>query len=347
MDRKKVVLGVSGGIDSAFTATILQNRGYEVIGVTLICSEEQKNSQDLEDAKKLCKKLNIKHLVVDVIEEFKKEVIDYFIKEYSMARTPSPCIICDEKIKIEKLFEIANKESAYFIATGHYVRKNSNNIFDETLLNIAEDKRKDQGYMLYRIKKEKLKRILFPLAEYNKKEVREKAEKVGIEIYKKKDSQGICFAKEGYIEFLKKNLGEKISKGNYVNEKGEVLGEHQGYQLYTIGQRRGLGVLFPRVYFIVDINPKTNEITLGDYESLYRKKIELRDSVFHISFDKLKGKVLIGRPRFSSHGFKGKIYVENKKIYFEYLEKNPQNAKGQHLVVYYENDIVGGGIIDF
>lgn len=345
MNKNKVVLGVSGGVDSAVAAEILKRDGYEVIGVTLICHESQKNSEDLNDAKKLCEKLKIEHIVVDVIEKFKKEVIDYFLEEYSKGRTPSPCIICDEKIKIKTLLDVANKNNAYFIATGHYSEVSRDNIYGKNLLKKVKDLRKDQGYMLYRIKE--LDRLLFPLSNLTKSEVREKAKKYGIEMSEKKDSQGICFAKEGYIKFLKNNLKEKIKKGEYIDSQGKSLGTHEGYQLYTFGQRRGLGVLLSKPYFITDINPKNNKITLGEYSELNRKKIELKKVVLHIPIEELKEKILIGRPRFSSRGFTGKLYSENGRIYFEYLEENPQNAKGQHLVIYDNEFIIGGGIISF
>lgn len=347
MDRKKVVLGLSGGVDSSTSAYMLKNDGFEVIGVTLICSEEQRESQDLIDAKKLAKKLNIKHIILDVVEEFKEKIVKYFLDEYSNGMTPSPCVICDEGIKIKKLLEVANLEKAYFIATGHYCEIDNQNIFEETLLKKPKDEKKDQGYMLYRIKPENLKRMIFPLAKYEKMIVREKAKEYGIDVHDKKDSQGICFAKEGYIEFLKKNLKEKIKPGNFIDKTGKIIGQHQGYQLYTIGQRRGLGVLFSKIYFIIDIVPESNEIILGDYIELNRKKVKLENFVLHVPKDKLKELELIAKPRFSSNGFSGKVVEEEGSFYFEYEKENPQNAKGQHLVIYCGELVIGGGKIIF
>lgn len=347
MDKKKVVLGISGGVDSSTSAYILQEKGYEIIGVTLICSEEQKNSKDLIDARNLAKKLNIKHYELDIVEEFKEKVIKYFLDEYSSGLTPSPCVLCDEIIKMKKLIEIADENNAYYISTGHYCEISRDNIFKKTLLTKAKDFRKDQGYMLYRVKSEILDRMIFPLDKYEKIYVREKAKEFGIDVYDKKDSQGICFAKEGYIEFLKKNLGDKIKIGYYKDEDGNILGEHQGYQLYTIGQRRGLGVLFSKIYFIIDIVPEKNEIILGEYKKLNKKKIELKDFVLHVNYEDIKNLILIGKPRFSSSGLEGKLIVEKEKVYFEYLEETPQNSKGQHLVIYYKDLVLGGGKIIF
>lgn len=347
MDKKKIVLGLSGGVDSSTSAYMLQEEGYQVIGVTLICSESQRDSKDLEDARELAKKLNIKHYELDIVDEFDEKIVQYFVDEYSKGMTPSPCVVCDEIIKMKKLIEIADENGAYYIGTGHYCEVSDENIFGKRLLKKAKDLRKDQGYMLYRVKSEVLDRMIFPLAKYEKSIVREKAKNYGVKVHDKKDSQGICFAKEGYIDFLKNRLGDKIKPGYYKDENGEILGEHQGYQLYTIGQRRGLGVLFSKIYFIIDIIPERNEIILGDYEKLYRKKIELDEFVLHVKYSDVKDIVLTARPRFSSLGLEGNLIIEEEKVYFEYIEETPQNSKGQHLVIYYKDLVIGGGKIIF
>lgn len=343
--KNRVVLGMSGGVDSSTSAYLLQEEGYEVIGVTLICTDEQLESEDLKDAKKIADKLGIKHIIYDVRERFKELVINYFLDGYSKGITPSPCIICDELVKIENLKKVADEENAFYIATGHYCETEFNIEFNRYLLKRAEDRKKDQTYMLYRVKSEILERMIFPLAKYEKKVVRERAKKYDLSVSEKKDSQGICFAKEGYIKFLKEELKEKIKKGKFVDKEGRVLGEHQGYQLYTIGQRRGLGVVFPRVYFIIDIIPEKNQIVLGDYSELDRECVELINFSTTIPFDKLEELVILGKPRFSSSGFLGKILKKDDKIYFKYEIKNPQNASGQHLVLYYGEYVVGGGEI--
>lgn len=347
MNKKRIVLGMSGGVDSSTSAYMLKDDGFEVIGVTLVVSNEQRESQDLKDAISLGKELNIEHIVLDIVDEFNEKIVKYFIDEYSKGMTPSPCVVCDEIIKIKKLIEIANLKEAYYIATGHYCEISKENRFKRNLFKKPKDVRKDQGYMLYRIEPEIIERMIFPLAKYEKTIVREKAKEYGVKVFDKKDSQGICFAKEGYLEFLKKMLGDKIKPGNYLDKTGKILGQHQGYQLYTIGQRRGLGVLFSKIYFIVDILPKTNEIILGDYSELYKKRVELENFKTHISFDELKSIRVLAKPRFSSQGFYGKVIKENEKIYFEYENENPQNAKGQHLVIYSDDLVVGGGKIIF
>ena len=347
MNKKKVILGLSGGVDSSTSAYMLQEEGFEVIGVTLVVSDEQRESKDLKDAISLAKELKIEHIILDVVEEFKEKIIGYFINEYSIGMTPSPCVICDEIIKIKKLLEIADEKEAYYIATGHYCEISKENKFKKYLFKKPKDTKKDQGYMLYRIDPKIIERMIFPLARYEKIIVREKAKNYGVKVFDKKDSQGICFAKEGYLEFLKKNLKEKITPGNYIDKYGKILGQHQGYQLYTIGQRRGLGILFSKIYFIIDIIPEKNEIILGDYVDLYIDKVELENFKTHISFELLTKMRILAKPRFSSTGFYGKVIKEEGKIYFQYEEKNPQNAKGQHLVLYSDELVIGGGKIIF
>lgn len=345
MDRKKVVVGMSGGVDSSISVYLLQKEGYEVIGVTLNHKKEESLKYEIESAQRVAKFFNIRHRVVDIEEIFQKEVVDNFLEGYSQGITPSPCIICDERVKMKILFDVAEEEGAYYVATGHYCSIEYSEEFEKTLLKKAEDVRKDQSYMLYRLDSDKISRLLFPLFKYTKSEIREIGKNIGLEVHDKKDSQGICFAKVGYIEFLKNNLKDKIQKGKFIDNDGNVMGEHEGYQLYTIGQRRGLNLKLPRAYFITKINPQTNEITLGEYEELARESVELVDFKSPIELEKLAELEVIGRPRFSSIGAKGKIIIENNKIYFEYEEKSVQNAPGQHLVIYYKDFVLGGGMI--
>lgn len=352
---EKVIVGMSGGIDSSVAALLLKNKGYEVIGITLkhLGEDDSENSNsktccsldDIYDAKRACQKIGIMHYVMDAQEEFKKEVIDYFVESYNKGVTPSPCVICDEKIKIKKLIEIADKLGAKYIATGHYSKVAFCEEFGKNLLSNSYDVKKDQTYMLYRLDENTIKRMLFPLADLTKDKVREIAKEFGIETYDKKDSQGICFAPEGYIEYLQKALASKIQEGNFVDKDGEILGKHKGYQLYTIGQRRGLNLKLPRAYFIVDIVPQKNEIVLGEFEELKQERVELINCKFIPNIVDLAGKELYAKARFSSSGLAGKIELEKGRIYFEYGEKNAESARGQHMVIYYRGQVVGGGEI--
>lgn len=346
MKKNKVIVGMSGGVDSSVSAYLLKEKGYEVVGVTLNHNKEKFLKDEVNQAKKIAEKLEIKHIEVDIEELFQKEVVDNFLEGYSKGITPSPCVICDERVKFKVLFDIAQEEEAEFVASGHYCSTAYSEDFDKILLKVSYDRKKDQSYMLSRLDEDKIKRLIFPLEKYTKLEIREIAKKAELEVHNKKDSQGICFAKSGYIDFLKKNLGNKIKKGNFIDKDGNILGIHEGYQLYTLGQRRGLGLKAPRPYFIIKILPETNTIILGEYEELNWKKVVLSDYKEIVSIRKLEDKMLIGRPRFSSSGAEGKVYEENGKVYFEYLEDNFQNAPGQHLVIYYKDFVVGSGMIE-
>jgi len=355
LDKNRVVVGMSGGVDSSVAALLLKKQGYEVIGVTLkhLGDETSENPNvktccsldDIYDARMACSKVDIPHYVVNAVEEFDKEVIDYFVEEYNRGMTPSPCVICDEKIKIKKLIEAANRMGAYYISTGHYCDVEYSEEMGAHLLKLSEDSLKDQTYMLYRLGEDMVKRMLFPLSPYKKPEVREMAKDGGITTHDKKDSQGICFAPEGYKDYLKRRLPKEIKPGKFVDRDGNIFGTHEGYQLYTIGQRRGLNIKVSRAYFITEIRPETNEIVLGDFDELMKKRVELVDTVFLVEMEKLRGKSLTARPRFSSKGLGGSVVVEDQKTYFIYDEENAQNAPGQHMVVYYNGLVVGGGKI--
>lgn len=346
-NKNKVVIGMSGGVDSSTSAYLLKEKGFEIVGVTLDHGDGKTISKDFQDASAICEKLGIEYRILNIQEDFRRVVIDDFVEEYSRGMTPSPCVICDERIKMKKLLEVADEVGAYYIATGHYCQVERCEELGATLLKPPADAKKDQTYMLYRLSSDTLERMLFPLYGLEKSEVREIAEKIGLEVHDKKDSQGICFAKEGYIDFLKKELGDRIKEGNFIDNQGNIMGKHMGYQLYTIGQRRGLGLKLPRAYFITDIRPETNEIVLGEYEELNKDRVELVDCCFNISLDKVKELEFIAKPRFSSKGLKGKIVSEEGKIFFQYNEPNPQNAPGQHLVLYYNGYVIGGGKIVF
>ncbi|MEI6856833.1 tRNA 2-thiouridine(34) synthase MnmA [Psychrilyobacter sp.] len=345
---EKVIVGLSGGVDSSVTSYILKEEGYEVIAVTL--QVDKRSQGEIGEAKKVADSLKIKHVVLDVSEDFEKIVIKDFLDGYSSGTTPSPCVVCDERIKIKTLIEYADSVGAKYIATGHYCNLEYNSEMDKYLLKNAADIRKDQTYMLYRLDEDTLKRMKFPLYNFTKSTVREMAKKIGLITHNKKDSQGICFAPEGYKEYLQEKLKDKIEKGNFVDEDGNIMGTHDGYQLYTIGQRRGLNLKKTRPYFILDIRPSKKEILLGDYDKLFIKKVELLDYKFVVEIDKLLEVELMARPRFSSHGFMGRLKKVSEseredRVYFEYEEKNPQNAKGQHMVLYYGKYLVGGGVI--
>lgn len=343
--REKVILGMSGGVDSAVSAYLLQKQGYEVIAIHFAVQDNEKAKKELADCQEIARTLNIELHSFLLEKEFQELVISPYLEEIKSGRTPSPCPLCDEKIKFHLLFRQAEKYEAKYVATGHYAKIEYVKEWERFLLKQEHFIQKDQCYMLYRLSPEKLSRILFPLSEIEKSQVREIAKEIGLSVAEKKDSQGICFAPEGYQAFLKKHLSEQMQEGNFIDEKGSILGKHQGYPLYTVGQRRGLGIQSKEVFFITKIDVEKNEITLGKYEKLFQKKVELKEAVFHLPRNVVKNLTLLGRARFSSTGFYGRIEEENGKIYFCYEEENAHNAPGQHLVLFYHSYVIGGGII--
>ncbi len=343
--KEKVILGMSGGVDSAVAAYLLQKNGYDVIAVHFSVHKTERTQEEVNDSQTIANQFSIPLYSYCLEKEFQEKIISYYLTEIEKGRTPSPCPLCDDSVKFHLLFQEAEKHGAKYVATGHYASISSNNIFKTSLLEANHHIHKDQCYMLYRLSSEKLKRILFPLSSLEKSEVREIARKIGLFVSEKKDSQGICFAPEGYQAFLKKHLAHKIQKGNFIDEKGNILGKHSGYPLYTLGQRRGLGIQTKGISFITKINPDTNEITLGKFDNLLEDKVILENTIFHLPLETLKNMTLLARPRFSSTGFLGKVREENGVVTFHYFEKNAHNAPGQHLVLFYENYVVGGGII--
>lgn len=346
--NKKVLIGISGGVDSGVAAILLKEQGYQVIGFTMIVKNKKDLSieKELEDAKEVCRFLEIEHIIINISNEFEEKIESYFLDEYSRGRTPSPCNMCNELIKFRNLIKIADEKGIDYIATGHYAKIKFMEELNKYVLIGEKDNIKDQTYMLYRLTSEYLKRIIFPIEKYTKEEIRNIAQEKKLKVFNKKDSQGLCFAKEGYLEFLKKKLGDKIRKGNFVDENENILGSHDGYQLYTIGQRRGLGLNVGNPYFVIDIIPEENKVMLGDFEKLLIDEVIVENYKINILENKIvEGLEVIVRPRNSSKGMKAFIKLKNKKIIVKYQEKNAQNSRGQHIVFYYNDMVLGGGII--
>jgi|GEM_PF-391227 len=236
--------------------------------------------------------------------------------------------------------KFADKMGIKYISTGHYSKKSING-----LLIWDKENRKDQSYMLYRLNKDIVERFLFPLSEYEKPQVREIARQHGIHTHNKPDSQGICFAPDGYIPYLQKVLGNDVQKGNYVDKEGNIIGQHMGYQFYTIGQRRGLGLNLGRPFFVSEIRPETNEIVVGDFEELLIDEIEVINYKLYYELEELLDKEIIARPRFSSKGLKGKLVLKDSSLHFKFNEKTHENSEGQHIVFYLNDELIGGGEI--
>ncbi len=335
---KRVLIGMSGGVDSSVATYLLKKEGYDVIGVTMVLFLKEEDTSII-DAKNVCQMLGIKHYVIDLKKEFKHYVINNFITSYKDGKTPNPCVMCNQYIKFGLLWEKAKELNCDYIATGHYAA-----IKDNHLCKI--DSLKDQSYFLYRINKDLLSHIVFPLSTYrDKEEIRSIANHIGLVTANKKDSQDICFIdKDGYASFLEKHMDTLPDKGNFVLRNGKILGQHKGLMYYTIGQRKGLGISYAYPLYVIEIDSTTNSIVLGKEEELYHSIIEIKD--VHLLVEKLPVKAT-GKIRYKSPLEACRIESideEHLKIIFDKPVKSA--TLGQSLVLY-DNDIcLGGGIIE-
>jgi tRNA-specific 2-thiouridylase len=277
--KKRVVVAMSGGVDSSTTAWLLKEKGYEVIGATM-CIGMMDRAQggparccglsDIEDARRVALQLEIPFYVFHLREEFEKEVIQYFCEEYGSGRTPNPCIFCNEKVKFGSFLKRALELGADFIATGHYARL----IFDEStrryLLKKGMDQRKDQSYVLFSLAQDQFHHTLFPLGEQQKEEVRKKAFQLGLRVHDKPESQEVCFIQEpSYHSFLLERLKESIEPGPIIDQKGNVLGRHKGIAFYTIGQRRGLRMAKGKPLYVIGLDRQKNAVIVGGEKEVY------------------------------------------------------------------------------
>ena len=342
--KKKVVVAMSGGVDSSLAAALLKEEGYNVLGVTI---HHYEGNENLESVEQVAQKLKIPWHVLDFTKEFKNIVIDYFCQEYLTGRTPNPCVVCNLKIKFGLLLEKAKSLGADYLATGHYAIKKYDQKSKKYLLKRGVDENKDQSYFLYRLNQEILPCVLFPLGKFKKSQTREVAKKYGLKNYKKEESQEICFIQDdNYRKFLTQHIKDTIKPGKFIDKEGKILGEHQGIPFYTIGQRKRLGVSLNKRRYVTEINPQQNVITLSDDKDLYRDKLLVKDLNF-ISGDKLsksiKAEVKIRYNSKKSSAMISPCHEDKVLINFE----KPQRAitPGQSAVFYQGDVVIGGGII--
>ncbi|MCI8272613.1 MAG: tRNA 2-thiouridine(34) synthase MnmA [Clostridia bacterium] len=349
MEKKKVLIGMSGGVDSSVSALILKKEGYQVIGATLeLFTEDNDFSRDTHiDAQNVCNQIGISHYIYNCKKEFRKHVIEDFIKCYSNCKTPNPCIECNKYMKFGVMWEKAKELGCYYIATGHYAKTEYSKKYDRWVLKKSNAGKKDQSYVLWNIPKELISHILFPLAGFeNKDEIREIAQKNKLKVANKPDSEDICFIPDGnYKRFLENNSYIKPKIGDIVDSKGNVLGKHTGLYNYTIGQRKGLGISHQTPLFVLGFNAERNEVIVGEESELYKKTITVRN-INLLLVDEIKEPLEVEvKTRYSAKQAKAKIMQYGKDI--EIIFEEPQKAitPGQSAVFYIDDIVLGGGII--
>lgn len=346
--KKKVLLGMSGGVDSSTSAIILKKQGYEVIGVTLNLFSNSSCCSYI-DVKEVCNQIGIEHFIYEGKEEFDKYVIKDFINEYKNCKTPNPCIKCNKYLKFGKMYEKAKELGCDYIATGHYAKIEYSEKYKKNVLKKSNAVGKDQSYVLYSIPKELLDKIIFPLEDFeNKEQIRKIAEENNLKVANKKDSEDICFIPDGnYKEFLENNSEIKEKEGNIVSIKGEILGKHKGLYKYTIGQRKGLGISNKVPLFVIGFNPKKNEVIVGEEDKLYKKELYATD-INLLLFDSITEPLKVNaKIRYSSKEVAATIYpIKENKMKVEFEEPQKAITPGQAVVFYIDDIVVGGGKID-
>ncbi len=354
--KTRVVVGMSGGVDSSATAALLLEQGYDVVGITLklwpqdcVSRAEDKccGPQAVTDARAVCHKLGIPYYLVDEAAEFQTKVIQYFASEYKAGRTPNPCVMCNQNLKFGRLIERADQLGAQYIATGHFARLESSADSNRILLKRGRDLRKDQSYFLFSLRQDQLSRALFPLGEHTKSDTRDVARHCQLKTAEKEESMEICFVPDNdYGKFLQQaNLAEK-HRGEIVNLQGTVIGHHDGIEFYTIGQRKGLGISSPKPLYVIELDPAKNRITVGDDSALDRDEFTV-DRCNWIAFDTLPDNFeTTVKIRYNHPGTSATVTPTNDGKARVKLH-TPQRAitPGQAAVFYHDDLVLGGGWI--
>lgn len=355
----KVLVAMSGGIDSTVVALMLHQEGYEVIGITMKTwdyatsggSNKETgccNIDSFNDARAAAVHHGFPHYILDIRDEFGGFVVDNFVDEYLAGRTPNPCVMCNTHIKWRALLKRANALDCEFIATGHYAKVRPEN--DRYVISKAIDETKDQSYVLWGLQQDLLSRTLLPLGGFRKTEIRQMAHDFGYpELAKKSESYEICFVPDNdYRGFLKRNvagLEEKVDGGFFVDKHGKILGKHKGYPFYTIGQRKGLDIALGKPAFVTAIDPNTNSVVLGDEDDLLRKQM-LVGKLNFIKYQGInEGQEATIKIRYKDAGSNGLLYNQNNQILVDFYENAKGIAPGQSAVFYEDDDVIGGGII--
>ena len=337
---------MSGGTDSSVAALLLQDAGYEVVGITFRFYEKDGDTEYLDDARELCNRLGIEHIISDQRDVFRSTIIDYFIREYMAGHTPVPCTLCNNYLKWPLLRQIADQMGIYHIATGHYVQKQ---LIDNHwhIINGA-DEDKNQSFFLWGLPQDILERMVLPMGGLTKQRVREIAEQRGfIKAARKKDSLGVCFCPMDYRTFLRENVSvEAIQRGEFVDVDGNFIAMHEGYPFYTIGQRRGLGIDLNQAVFVKDIIPSQNKVVLGNLKSLERSQMRLKDWNIINPAQLLDEEDVIVKIRYRKQENRCTVTIlPDNTLHIQLHEPLTAIAPGQAAAFYRNGVVLGGGII--
>ncbi|MGD1844836.1 MAG: tRNA 2-thiouridine(34) synthase MnmA [Salibacteraceae bacterium] len=356
----RILVAMSGGIDSSVAAMMLHDQGYEVVGITMKTWDYASSGgskketgccslDSINDARNLAVNRGFHHMILDIRNEFGDHIIDNFVDEYLAGRTPNPCVLCNTHIKWEALLKRADMLNCEFIATGHYAQVREEN--GRYLVSKGLDENKDQSYVLWGLSQESLQRSRFPLGGYHKSEIRQMAHDHGFhELANKPESYEICFIPDndyrGFLDRRVDGLAEKVEKGLYKDVEGNVLGQHRGYPYYTVGQRKGLGMAFGDPMYVLEIRPETNEVVLGHKDQLQKTIMHVRNPNL-IKLDSIEGELeAITKIRYKDRGTHSAISKETDgRLKVEFYKPVLAIAPGQSAVFYDGNDVIGGGFI--
>jgi tRNA-uridine 2-sulfurtransferase len=355
MAKKKVLLGMSGGVDSSVAVQVLLDQGYEVLGVTLKLWDGEKDSSttktccsidDVEDARRVAFDMGIDHYVLNMKDLFREKVVDYFVDEYVKGRTPNPCIACNKHMKFSAMLRKAEMLGCDYVSTGHFARIEYDEVKGAYQLKRGVDLKKDQSYVLYHLNQKTLSKVLLPLGGMTKEEVRAKADEMGLLVSKKPDSQEICFVNSDYVSFIKDYSGFTPKLGEVVNTKGEILGRHEGIINYTVGQRKGIGLSGGPKLYVKELDSLQNKVVVAEHRDMFVSTLQVQNLNF-VSVDKIESGTRVDtKIRYNAKLEPSVIHIDGDNMARITFDKPQRAITPGQAVVFYDGDVVlGGGTI--